>query len=106
MQLFKARTGLALPALMALILLAGSALAQTPQTIVLDGVNDFLPVNFPWRVLDTVLVSVVEDLAYHRAQIKEGVGDDLNLFSGSVGDNRAVRVFGKGPVAILPEGYP
>lgn len=32
-------------ALLALILVAGMAMAQTPQTIVIDGVNDFLPIN-------------------------------------------------------------
>ncbi len=32
-------------ALVILVLAAGTALAQTPQTIIIDGVNDFLPVN-------------------------------------------------------------
>ena len=45
MRTLRGNTGLLLPVLAALVLCAGPALAQTPQTIVLDGVNDFLPGN-------------------------------------------------------------
>ncbi|MFH2051654.1 MAG: FlgD immunoglobulin-like domain containing protein [bacterium] len=45
MRLMNGMTGGFLPVVAVLTLLAGVASAQTPQTIVLDGVNDFLPGN-------------------------------------------------------------
>ncbi len=50
-------------ALVILVLAAGTALAQTPQTIIIDGVNDFLPVNV--ADVDTADTQFTEiDLSY------------------------------------------
>ncbi len=45
MKLLNGTFGRVLPLLGVMVLCAGLAIAQTPQTIVLDGVNDFLPGN-------------------------------------------------------------
>ncbi len=69
-------------ALLALVLVAGTALvvdtalAQTPQTIVIDGVNDFLPVNV--ADVDTADTQFTEiDLSYISL-----TNDAVNLYIG------------------------
>ena len=63
-------------ALVVLVLAAGTALAQTPQTIIIDGVNDFLPVNV--ADVDTADTQFTEiDLSYVSL-----TNDAVNLYVG------------------------
>jgi hypothetical protein len=96
------RHRLGLLGIVALLVFAGTAIAQTPQTIVIDGVNDFLPGNM--IDADFEDVNVPDHVKLDIANLHV-TNDAVNLY---VGFNKDAAPFGSSQlgIAIDVDGAP